>query len=53
MLFRTGDQSKDFVVVLATNRPGERPLVPSMFSTSELWGQYLGAEPLLPGRYYP
>jgi hypothetical protein len=23
MLFRTGDQSKDFMVVLATNRPGE------------------------------
>ncbi len=24
LLFRTGDQSKDFMVVLATNRPGER-----------------------------
>lgn len=23
MLFRTGDQSKDFLVVLATNRPGD------------------------------
>ncbi len=22
MLYRTGDQSRDFVVVLATNRPG-------------------------------
>jgi hypothetical protein len=26
LLFRTGDQSRDFMVVLATNRPGEGPL---------------------------
>jgi ATPase family AAA domain-containing protein 3A/B len=24
LLFRTGDQSRDFMVVLATNRPGAR-----------------------------
>lgn len=24
MLYRTGDQSRDFMVVLATNRPGAR-----------------------------
>lgn len=26
LLFRTGDQSRDFMVVLATNRPGGFPL---------------------------
>ena len=26
MLYRTGDQSRDFMVVIATNRPGTPPL---------------------------
>jgi hypothetical protein len=27
MLFRTGDQNTDYMVILATNRPGAQPLV--------------------------
>ena len=43
LLFRTGDQSRDFMVVLATNRPGNSPVshATHSFNTTNLIALYL------------
>lgn len=39
MLYRTGDQSRDFMVVLATNRPGEFLVASFVAGMTQCWDQ--------------